>query len=304
MPRRQKKTSHPAHPRYWLTWLGAGLFVLLGQLPWPVLTWLGRLVGALAWWLVPARRHTALVNMTLCFPEKSESERRRMAFESVSAAGIGFMEMAGAYFGLFSRPEKRLEIQGREHLDQALGQGKGVLLMGMHFTTLEIAGRLLGSFCPYGAMYRPNDNPVLDWLILKGRSRFVADYIERGDIKRLVKKLRGGGVVWYAPDQDYGRRHSVYVPFFGHPAATITATAKIARLSGSPVIPISYFRLPGGGYRLVFDPPLQDFPSGDDVVDATRVNEAVENAVRRAPEQYLWVHRRFKHQPDNSKPYA
>lgn len=279
------------------------MFVVLAQLPWRTLLALGRGLGRLSWQLAPKRRHIALTNMKLCFPELDEAQQKALARRSVESAGMGLMEMTGSYANLYTRLGRRMEVEGREHLDAALAAGGGVLLLGMHFTTLEVAGKLLHHLTPYDAVYRPNDNPVLDLFIRWGRGTSTQKYIDRRDLRTLVRRLRQGKVVWYAPDQDYGMKHSVFAPFFGVPAATITATSRIARLAKSPVVPIAYYRLPGGRYRMTFFPALENFPGDDDEEDARRVNEAIEHAVRRAPEQYLWVHRRFKHQPDGSNPY-
>lgn len=303
MGRRKKVKRHPAHPRYWLLWLGFALFALLGQLPWRVLLAIGRALGRISWHLAPKRRHITRVNMDLCFPEKSAAEREQLARASVESAGMGLMEMAGTYFNRYTQLPRRLEVEGKEHLLKALAENRGVLMLGTHFTTLEVAGRLFSSLTAYDAVYRPNDNPALDLMIRRGRGSHTDSYIDRRDLRTLVRRLRQGKVVWYAPDQDYGMKHSIFAPFFGQPAATITATSRIARLARCPVVPISYYRLSGGRYRMVFDAPLENFPSGDDQADAATVNQAVEKAVRRAPEQYLWVHRRFKHQPDGSNPY-
>jgi KDO2-lipid IV(A) lauroyltransferase len=304
MSRKRLQNRHPAHPANWPVWLGLAIAALLAQLPWRALLATGRGLGRVSWHLARERRHIAETNTRLCFPELDHREQQRLAREAVISAGMGLTEMLGVYFRVHLDLSRHVETEGLEHLEQARARGCGVLLLGMHFTTLEVAGFLLGAITPYGAVYRPNDNPLLDRIIRFGRGRHVTHYIDRTDLRGLVRSLKKGDMIWYAPDQDYGRKHSVYAPFFGVPAATITATARIARLSGSPVIPMSYYRLGKGRYRLVFAPALENFPSGDDLQDARRVNQIIEQAVRRAPEQYLWVHRRFKHQPDGSRPYA
>lgn len=292
-----------AHPRYWPLWLALSLVWLVAQLPWRVLQGLGRALGHLLWRLARSRRETARTNISLCFPELSPAEQEALAREAVIQMGVAITELAGSYCNRRVRFDKRLEFEGLEHLEEARKHG-GVLLLGVHFNTLEIAGRLLATHAPYSAVFRPNDNPLLDAFIRYGRSRYTEKYIDRQDIRALVRQLRDGRIVWYAPDQDYGVRHAVFAPFFGQPAATITATSRLARMGRATVVPMGYYRLPKGRYKLVFLPPLDDFPSGDDIADATRVNSTVEVLVRRQPAQYLWVHRRFKHQPDGQKnPY-
>lgn len=291
------------HPRYWLLWLALAITWLVAQLPWRMLQGLGRGLGHVLWKLARSRRETARTNIALCFPELTRDEQEALAREAVIQMGVAIAELAGSYCNRRVRFDKRLEIEGLEHLEQARRQG-GVLMLGAHFNNLEVAGRLFASVAPYSAVYRPNDNPLLDAFIRYGRSRYTEKYIDRQDIRALVRQLRDGRIVWYAPDQDYGTRHAVFAPFFGHPAATITATSRLAKMGKATVVPMGYYRLAKGRYRLVFLPPLEDFPSGDDVADATRVNSTIEELVRREPAQYLWVHRRFKHQPDGaSNPY-
>lgn len=303
MPKRRSRPTSPNHPRYWPTRVALALFWLLGQLPWNTLLWLGRGVGHLAWRLAKSRSHIARTNIRLCFPELSAAEQEALAKASVISTGEALLEMAGAFCNHRIDLGKRLEIVGLEHVDQVRASGRGVLLLGMHFNTLDVGTRLLGQATDFSAVYRPNDNPVLDRFIREGRGRHVRHSIERSDIRTLVRLLKNGEAVWYAPDQDYGIKHAVYAPFFGVPAATITATPRLVKMSGAAVIPTAHYRLPGGRYRIEFGAPLEDYPSGDDLVDATRLNAVIEEYVRKLPEQYLWVHRRFKHQADGAKLY-
>lgn len=299
------KHSRPAslsHPTWWPTWFGVSLFWLLGQLPWNGLLAIGRMIGRLVWLLGGSRKHTALTNIKLCFPHLSEKEQAALAKKAILSTGEALTETAGTFSNKRIDLGQRLEIVGREHLDAPLSEGKGVLLLGMHFNTIDVGSRLLGKVMPFSVVYRPNNNPVFDHVIKESRSE-VEHYIDRNDIRGLVKHLKAGRVVWYAPDQDYGTKHAVFAPFFGVPAATITATARIARMSKAVVIPIAHYRLPGGKYRIELGEALSDFPTRDDLADATKVNQTIEHYVNKMPEQYLWVHRRFKHQPDGSNPY-
>lgn len=305
MGKRRKRTAPLYHPVWWPTWVLVGLVWLLGQLPWGLLLVLGRGLGWLAWRLRTERRRVVETNLALCFPDMPEAERAALTRATLLSTGEAMTEIAGAYTSLHFNARARLELQGFEHVEAARASGRGILLVGMHFNTIDIGARLLGEGAGvrFSVVYRPNDNAVLDWLIRHGRSQYTEHYFDRSDMRGVVRHLRNGGMCWYAPDQDYGTQQAVFAPFFGVPASTITGTARIARMSRATVIPISHYRLPGGHYRITFDPPLADFPSGDDVADATRVNQAVETAVLRAPEQYLWVHRRFKHQADGRRIY-
>lgn len=298
MGKRRNRPQSLHHPRYWLTWMAVALFWLIGQLPWSALLFLGRMVGIASWHFARSRRETARTNIQICFPELSAEQQEDLARRSIISVGEGLTEMAGSYCNRRIDLSKRLTVSGHEHLVAAQQSGRGILLLGMHFSTLEVAIRLFAHLTSYSAVYRPNDNPVLDWLISNGRKHYVKNYINRKDLRGLTRALRKGETVWYAPDQDYGRKHAVFAPFFGHPAATITATSRIAKLGNAIVLPIAYYRRAHGHYEIEFGAPLEDFPSNDDIEDATRTNSIVEHYVRKAPEQYLWVHRRFKHQAD------
>lgn len=297
MGKRRNRPTDPRDPRLWPTRIGLALFWLIGQLPWDGLLAAGRGLGRLAWYLAPARRRVTLTNLKLCFPELSEAEREALARRVLMSTGEAILEMAGAFHNRRIDLGRRLTVSGLEHLEAARERGQGVLLLGMHFNSIDVGSRLLGKFFRFSVVYRPNDNPLLDKLISEGRGTWVNHSVDRNDLRQTVRLLRRGEVVWYAPDQDYGTRHAVFVPFFGVPAATITATSRIARMGKAAVIPCAHYRLPGGRYEIEFGAPLEDFPGDDEQADTARINRTVEHYVRKHPEQYLWVHKRFKHQP-------
>lgn len=296
------------HPRYWLLWLGLGLLWLVVRLPYPVLLGLGRMLGAVMYWCMPERRRIAEVNLQLCFPDWSDARRQAVLRENFASTGIAFFEMAMAWWWPSKRLSKLAHVEGLEYLQQVTTTGQGVVLMSMHFTTLEMGGALLGQKFTIDGMYREHRNPAFDYVQRRGRERHNVDAkaIEREDVRSMFKSLRSGRAIWYAPDQDYGRRASVFVPFFGIQAATVTATSTFARLGKARVIPFTQVRLPNAqGYQLRLHPPLEDYPSGDDEADALRINQWIEQAIVQHPEQYMWVHRRFKTRPPGeSRPYA
>lgn len=301
-----KRTNRPTRlsdPRLYPSWIGVGLFWLVGQLPWNFLLATGRGLGHLAWRLAKRRSHIARTNIRLCFPELTPEEQENLARRSVVSTGEAILEMAGSFSNHRIDLDKRLVIKGMEHIEQARAEGKGVLLLGMHFNSIDVGSRLLGYLMDFYAVYRPNDNRVIDRLINQGRGNYLKGNVPRSDIRQMIRLLRNGEVLWYAPDQDYGIAHAVFVPFFGIPAATITATSRIARMGKARVIPTAHYRLPGGRYQIEFGPPLENFPSGDDEADTARINQTIEHYVRKHPEQYLWVHKRFKHQPDGAHIY-
>src|SRR5699024_9737060 len=284
------------------TWLLVGAFWLFGQLPWNVQLAVGRGLGHLAYFLLKRRRHIAATNIALCFPHLSAAEQKALTRATMVGTGEPITEIAAAYINPRVNLVERLTVEGLEHLEAAKKEG-GVLLLGLHLNTIDAGSRLLGAGAkiPFSAVYRPNNNPILDWLIAWGRGRFVEQYIDRKDMRSLIRQLRAGNTVWYAPDQDYGKEQTVFAPFFGVQTSTITTTTRIAKMGRATVIPISHFRLPKGRYKIVFGKPLENFPSGDDVTDATIINQTIEREVMKAPEQYLWVHRRFKTRPEGEE---
>ena len=287
------------HPRFWLLWLGLGLLWLVVQLPYRVLLVLGRGLGVLMYRVAGERRYIAARNLELCFPELSVAERQRMLRENFASIGMSFFEIAISWWWPVERLRRLGRVEGLEHLQQAQADGQGVILMALHFTTLELGGALLAVRHDMYGMYRAHKNPLFDFIQREGREHRLLGAMERDDVRGMLKQLRAGGVVWYAPDQDYGAQHSIFVPLFGIAAATVTATSKFARLGKARVIPFTQERLAdGSGYRVVVHPPLADFPGASEEADCLRLNQWIEAAIRRHPEQYLWAHRRFKTRPE------
>ncbi|UZE30568.1 lipid A biosynthesis lauroyl acyltransferase [Pseudomonas asplenii] len=288
------------HPRYWLLWLGLGLLWLIVQLPYCALLRIGRILGAVMYRVAGERRRIAARNLELCFPEKSSAERTRLLKENFASTGIAFFEMAMSWWWAKPRLARLAHVEGLEHLQQAQREGKGVILMALHFTTLEIGAALLGQQHTIDGMYREHGNALFDFVQRRGRERHNLDSlaVERDDVRGMLKLLRAGRAIWYAPDQDYGIKQSIFVPLFGIQAATVTATSKFARLGKALVVPFTQERLAeGSGYRLVIHPPLTDFPAESEEADCLRINRWVEASLRACPEQYLWTHRRFKSRP-------
>ncbi|MEZ0194640.1 lipid A biosynthesis lauroyl acyltransferase [Pseudomonas qingdaonensis] len=288
------------HPRFWPLWLGLALLWLIVQLPYRALLVLGRLLGALMYRVAGDRRRIAARNLELCFPELPSVERTRLLKENFASTGIAFFEMAMSWWWPKARLARLAHIEGLEHLQAAQRDGQGAILMALHFTTLEIGAALLGQEHTIDGMYREHKNPLFDFVQRRGRERHNLDSlaVEREDVRGMLKLLRSGRAIWYAPDQDYGAKQSVFVPLFGIEAATVTATTKFARLGRARVIPFTQQRLAdGSGYRLVIHAPLQDFPGESEEADCLRINQWIESVLRECPEQYLWAHRRFKSRP-------
>ncbi len=292
------------HPKYWLTWLGFGLWYCLSLLPYRLQLAMGRVLGRILGRLVPRRRKIAYANVRLCFPELSESQSQQRVDAILESVGIAFFETAIAWFWPKWRLLRLFKVEGLEHLAQAREDGVGVLIIALHLTHLDLSGKLLSMCFSIDGSYRPHNNPVYDLLQHRGRERYTmgGTAMSRDDVRGMVKAMRSGRPIWYAPDQDYGPKNSIFVPFFGQSAATITATPQLARLGKARVVPYYSWRLEGGeGYRLQLLPPLEDYPSGDEYEDTARINRLVEGLVSRHPEQYLWVHRRFKTRPPGTE---
>lgn len=285
------------HPRYWLTWLGMALWWSSSLLPHRAMLWLGRRLGRGLFHLGGFRRIIAARNLELCFPDQSPAQRDRLLQQTFENIGISFFEVAMAWWWPWRRFAKRVAIEGLEHLHQLNGQG--ALLMAIHYSTLEVGGQVLGHYFASDGMYRPHKNPVYDYLQRRGRlaNNLGSEVFPRKDVRGVMRALRQGRVIWYAPDQDYGAKQSVFAPFFGVPAATVTATAKFAKAGNALVLPFTHVRLADGTYQVTIHPPLDNFPTGDELADAERINRIVEGFVLQQPDQYLWVHRRFKTRP-------
>jgi KDO2-lipid IV(A) lauroyltransferase len=290
------------HPRYWGTWVVLGSLRLTNFLPYAGRVFVGRIFGDGMFLLMSWRKHIARINLRLCFPELSYAERERVVRDHFRSLGVAFIEMGAAWWVSDRRLEGLLEVEGLEHLSAALDRGRGAILLSAHFTCLEMALRLFSRVMNGYAIYRPQNNLLLDRIIKRARTRQSGQMFSRGDVRTMLGALKENKPVWYPPDQDYGRRHSVFVDFFGQPAATITTTSRFAKMSGAPVIPFYFHRLPAlRGYKVVLHPPLEEFPSGDEVRDARTVNAVLESEVRKCVDQYLWVHRRFKTRPDEGE---
>lgn len=291
-------------PWHWPAWLGLGLIWLIARLPWALALRLGASLGTPLRWLARSRRRVAERNLALCFPELSDAERAALLRENFADMGRMFAEFALSWMasdGSFRRIPYRVE--GLAHLQAVQVEGRGVLLVGGHFSHLELCARLIAQQLPLAGLYREHGSPVFEWAIKRRRLRYAQAMFGRKELRATVRHLKQGGALWYAPDQDMRGKDSAFAPFFGIPASTITATHHLARLSGAAVIGFAHRRLPGrAGYVITLSPPLADFPSDDEVADTARINAGIEAAARAAPAQYLWIHKRFKTRPAGSAP--
>jgi Kdo2-lipid IVA lauroyltransferase/acyltransferase len=280
-------------PRYWLTWLGLGVLRCIERLPVGAQHRLATGLGHLIRRLPLAYVRIAERNISLCLPQLSAAEQRSLLERHCRSLGMGLCETATTWWSSDERVGRLATVEGLEHLQGALAKGRGAILIGGHFTTIEIATRILGTVVPMNVVYRSTKNPLLSHIMHASFCRHGKP-IRHDDIRAMIRALKNNEAVWYAPDQAYRNKGAAMVKFFGIPAATTTATSRLARISGAAVLTYFPERLPGGGYRVVIGPPFEGYPGTDAVHDAERFHALLEAQIRRIPEQYLWMHRRFK----------
>jgi Kdo2-lipid IVA lauroyltransferase/acyltransferase len=282
-------------PRYWPTWAGLGVLRLLSSLPFPLQLAVGAALGAVLRRLPLRFVRIARRNLEICLPELGAAARRRLLNRHFISLGISLMEIAAAWWCPTAKLQKISRVEGLEHLRGALARGHGAILLTAHFTPLEIGGRILAAATPVNIIYRPTKNEALSHVLGRRRSCNGGHAIPRDDVRAMVAALKNNECVWYAPDQSYRKKGAEMVTLFGVPAPTNTATSRIARMTGAAVLPYFVERLPGtAGYRAVIQPPLENFPSDSPRADAERFHRFIEAQVRAVPDQYLWIHRRFK----------
>ncbi|WP_430460863.1 LpxL/LpxP family Kdo(2)-lipid IV(A) lauroyl/palmitoleoyl acyltransferase [Thalassolituus sp. LLYu03] len=286
------------HPKYWLLWLGLGVMKLLTLLPFAVQLKIGKAIGLLLHKVAGSRRNIVEVNIRLCFPEKSAAEQKTLVRQIFIDNGIGLMETMIAWFRDPKFLMARTRITGLDKVRAMQAEGRGVLLLGAHYSMLDLAGALLSNELNFNVSYRPQDNPVMNYVMERSRARLFDNCFTRKDVRGFVRSLKKCEVLWYAQDQDFGRKNSVFVDFFGIPAATITATSRIAKAGNAAVMPITYFRRDdNSGYDMVIHDPLP-IPGEDETADARLCNAFLEDQLRQHTSQYLWLHKRFKTRPE------
>ncbi len=284
--------------RFWPTWLAVAGLRAANLLPRSALVAVGAAVGDLIYRSYASRRAVALTNLKLCFPDWPAAQRRTVARQNFRLIGQSAFTVGVNWWGSRTELERRITAVNREHYDRALQQGRNVILLAPHFVALEIGGLYLSRERPMVSMYQRAKNPIIDHFVRRGRARFGGQLVERkAEMRDLVGMIRAGKPFYYLPDQDAGRK-GLFVPFFGVQTSTFPALSRFARLGRACVIPCYTRQLVKPvRWELLFEPPLEDFPSADVRADTARMNKTIEAAVRRMPEQYFWVHKRFKTRP-------
>lgn len=287
------------HPRYWSAWTGLTLMRLLGRFPVRLAWIVGVGLGEIFYFLHGERRRIVHVNLEICFPDLSMRERRMLARRHFRAFGQGLISIGFAWWASAHRLQRAVCFRGYEHYSAAVAAGRRVILFAPHFIAIDIGWLALSRERPLCVMYRHVKNPLIDRVTYRARVRFGGTAIDRrAGLRAVIREIERGIPFYYLPDQDLGRKHSVFVPFFGKPAATVPALGRLAKITDAVVIPCIARQLPrGAGYEIIFKAPLDNFPTGDPVSDARRMNQEIEKAVLEFPEQYVWVHKRFKTRP-------
>ncbi|GAB0148465.1 MULTISPECIES: lysophospholipid acyltransferase family protein [Marichromatium] len=293
-----------AHPKHWPSWLLLGLIYALGRLPFPVLWALGSLAGRLGYLLARERREVARRNLAICLADRTPAERERVLRAHFGWLGVAALSQGVGWGISRARLQRLVRIEGRERIDDAVAEGRATIVLVPHFVGLELGGAAFTALVHPGVyMYQKIRNPVVDWQVRRARRQYGSRSIERhDDLRGLIRALREGIPFFYLPDQD-GGRNGVFVPFCGVSASTVPMLGRFAAMSDAQVIPTFARYLPWGrGLELRFASPLEDFPTGDREADTAHMNRAIEAEVRAMPEQYFWVHRRFKTRPPGEAP--
>ncbi|GAA0415137.1 lipid A biosynthesis lauroyl acyltransferase [Cocleimonas flava] len=295
------------HPRYWPTWLGVGILKLIVHLPWRWQMALGKWLGVLIYHAAKTRREISHINLEIAFPELSKTELEALNRDHFISMGQGLIEAALGWWGSDEKIKKLAHVEDFHHLREALKDGN-VIMLGAHFSSLEVGGRIMALEMPLHVTYRPHQNALIEHLVAVQRDTKYGKAIPKSNIRDMIKSIKNGAPVWYATDQNYRGKGSLPVPFFGVDAPTNTGTARLAKMTNAKVIPCITVRLTGKkddrqGYLIKTYPPLDNFPSDDALRDTTRLNQILEELIKEYPDQYLWTHKRYKNYKTTNKDF-
>ena len=282
----------------------AGVFLLwlLHFLPFRVLVWIGTTLGSVLYLLAAERRRVGAINLTLCFPALSDEARKKLLRDHFKMFSRGLIERSILWWSSGAHIRSLIRVDGMEHFEAV--KDKSAILLTPHFVGMDVGGQWIAQYTDTVCMYAKQKNRYLTELLLKKRARFRNQhlYSRQQGLRPILKGMRAGMPFIYPPDQDQGVKDGAFIPFFGVPAATMTSVPRIAQMTGAKVVPCITRLLPGaGGYVLTFYPAWENYPSGDDIADTRRVNEFIEQRVREMPEQYFWLHKRFKTRPEGEE---
>ncbi|HSW70146.1 MAG TPA: LpxL/LpxP family Kdo(2)-lipid IV(A) lauroyl/palmitoleoyl acyltransferase [Gammaproteobacteria bacterium] len=293
-----KKHFELINPIYWPAWFGIGILWLITRLPVRLRLGLGKGIGKLLYCFPSKLKHITEVNIKLCFPELSPEKQQKLARDNFASLGIGLIEAAMAWWLPDEKLKHLFTLHGMEYVEQAFAKGKGIILLGPHFTCLEMVGRLLGMHYSFAVMYRPHKKRLIAFIQERFRQKYVSQAIPRNRVRELIRALNNNIAIWYAYDIDGGKKNNVFAPFFGVQTSCLTSVSRLVNMSHAAVIPISFFRRDDNfNYDVILYPPIENFPTDDLQNDAARLNAALEHAIREKPEQYVWQYKRFKTRP-------
>ncbi|QKQ23784.1 lipid A biosynthesis acyltransferase [Candidatus Ruthia endofausta] len=286
------------HPKFIPTWTLIGLMKLSAKLPLKIQLMMGKIIGRILYLLLSRYRKIAFVNITKCFPNKNKVQVTRLVKQHFGALGIGLFEIANCFYLSDKKLKQRYHIEGSEILQNALDKQQKIILLVGHFTTMMLAGRMLLQNFNFADVYRPQNNALFDNQMQKIFTQHGSLMIKVKDTRTLIRTLKSGLPIWYTHDQDLGAKISIFSPFFDIQTATIKATEKLARIDSTVVIPFSFVRQ-HTTYTLKFSPALIDYPNDKSQQNTRLTNQILQQQILKAPEQYLWIHRRFKTRPNN-----
>jgi lipid A biosynthesis lauroyl/palmitoleoyl acyltransferase len=288
------------HPKFISTWILILLMRIAVFIPFKGQVLIGKAAGRLLHPFMHKLRSTAYSNISHCFPDKKQTQVNILVKRHFEAIGVSFFETANAYYGSDHKIRKLLSISNEQFFKDALKQEGGIILLCSHFMPLMLGSRALLLSHTIANIYRPQNNKLFDQIMVKGYKRNGAVMIKSTDTRSIIKAINNSLPIWYAPDQDLGKQNSVFAPLFGIQTATATSTARLAKNNNTRVIPYSFIRTKNG-YLMSFEKPISNYPSNDPIEDATVVNRILEKQISKSPEQYLWIHRRFKTRPNDEK---
>jgi KDO2-lipid IV(A) lauroyltransferase len=282
--------------------LGVFILWLIHFLPFRVIVAIGNGIGLLLYLLAGSRRRVGEVNLKLCFPELGDGERSKLLRNHFKMFGRSFVERGIIWWSSAARINDLIRVEGREHFDAI--QGRPAILLVPHFVGMDVGGQWIAQHADTVCMYANQKSAYLTELLKAKRARFRTQllYSRLEGLRPIIRGMRRNMPFIYPPDQDQGVKDGAFIPFFGVPAATMTSVPRIAQMTGAAVVPAITRVLPGGaGYVLTFYPAWDNYPSGDDIADTKRMNEFIEDRVREMPEQYFWLHKRFKNRPEGEE---
>ena len=290
------------HPKFLPTWLLIGLMKLGAKLPFKVQIMIGKIMGLALYPLLNRFRKIAFINISHCFPNKNKSEVEMLVRQNFESLGISVFETANAYFASDEKVNAMLNIHNEHYLTKAINNGQSVILLSAHFMPLMLGSRALLLKHHIANIYRPQNNALFDEVMRQGFVNNGATMIKTKDTKAMLKAIKNKLPIWYAPDQDLGLEKCIFAPFFGIQTATVSATARLAKGDNTTVIPY-FFTRSESGYNMSFEAPIKNYPGANATESARITNQILEDQILKHPEQYLWIHKRFKTRPEGERDF-